>query len=342
MARFGRCELLCPTPRAIEEQLLWSSAAEPYISGCGAPRQTNSVAEFTFPPASTHVHGLAFDRESRTLIASRATDVIEWDARLRRPRPTSGPVRTTSLGYSVTNPNARLLAGSADGTRLTLCDLDSLVQRWSVPVPATHDDLTQISPDARFVAIGQESGVVLVVHAADGSRAVELGHPGAKPVRIRFSADSSRLSFCVSGWLLSSLGHRDRTANRVLQQPGTLDVLRTDISPDGRLAACGGEDERVHLWDVGTGREVRTLSGFRSTVWSVAFSPNGSRLAVGSKDRVARLFDPVTGDRTLPVSSAHGYRDVARVEPRRPFPGDRRLRPACVRVGLCATRAEHE
>jgi WD40 repeat protein len=48
--------------------------------------------------------------------------------------------------------------------------------------------------------------------------------------------------------------------------------------------------------DPATGDWLRTLTGHTYGVWGVAFSPDGQLLATASKDRAARLWDPVTGD----------------------------------------------
>jgi len=40
---------------------------------------------------------------------------------------------------------------------------------------------------------------------------------------------------------------------------------------------------------------VRTLTGHLNAVWSVAFSPNGTRIVSGSDDEVVKTWDAATG-----------------------------------------------
>ncbi|MBI4617331.1 MAG: hypothetical protein HY720_27220, partial [Planctomycetes bacterium] len=47
----------------------------------------------------------------------------------------------------------------------------------------------------------------------------------------------------------------------------------------------------VRLWDGETGRPIATLEGHQGLVASIAFSPDGKRLASGSLDTTIRLWN---------------------------------------------------
>ena len=66
------------------------------------------------------------------------------------------------------------------------------------------------------------------------------------------------------------------------------------ISPDGRLVATASWDGMTKLWEIKTEREALRLPKARQNYSSVAFSPDGRRLAVGSEGPI-RILDTVTG-----------------------------------------------
>ena len=85
-------------------------------------------------------------------------------------------------------------------------------------------------------------------------------------------------------------------------------VWSVSFSPDGQTLASGSW-KTTRLWDVGTGRLLRTLEGHTAEVRSVAFSLDGEVVESGSNDGTVRLWDVNTGDllRTLDLGGAYVY-----------------------------------
>jgi COMPASS component SWD3 len=62
------------------------------------------------------------------------------------------------------------------------------------------------------------------------------------------------------------------------------------FSPNGYTLASGSADQTIKLWDVVSGQEVRTLSGYTGGVNSVAFSPDGHTLASANWDSTINIW----------------------------------------------------
>jgi phage FluMu protein gp41 len=95
------------------------------------------------------------------------------------------------------------------------------------------------------------------------------------------------------------------------------------FSSDGRLLATS-EGHDVHLWEVATGKTVRSYRGHRNEVQALAFSGNGRRLASTSSDTTTVIWDlsaSPTGDsdatgwwaELLNEDAAKGYAAVWRL-----------------------------
>ncbi|MBI3001776.1 MAG: caspase family protein [Deltaproteobacteria bacterium] len=87
------------------------------------------------------------------------------------------------------------------------------------------------------------------------------------------------------------------TPELVLQTGHTSRVSAMAFSPDGHLLASGTNDTTVKLWEVSTGRELRTLSGHTGFVLAVAFSTDGRLLASagGFGDNTVKFWEVETG-----------------------------------------------
>ncbi len=69
--------------------------------------------------------------------------------------------------------------------------------------------------------------------------------------------------------------------------------VRPVFSPDGRLLAVGNRNYETRLFDVATGRLLRTLP--KRMTHEIAFSPDGKTLAAGYVDGTVVLWDVQTG-----------------------------------------------
>ncbi len=65
-------------------------------------------------------------------------------------------------------------------------------------------------------------------------------------------------------------------------------------------------DQTAKVWDAATGKEVLTLSGHHDLVLSVAWSPDGQRLATASYDHTAKVWEAATGKEVLTLSGHSG------------------------------------
>ena len=103
--------------------------------------------------------------------------------------------------------------------------------------------------------------------------------------------------------LLSFTGHSGR-------------VTSVAIAPDGRTALSGSSDKTLKLWDLASGKELRTFTGHSGRVTSVAIAPDGRTALSGSCGQDAEALGP--GQRKR---AAHLHRALRCGEQRRHCPG---------------------
>ncbi len=73
-------------------------------------------------------------------------------------------------------------------------------------------------------------------------------------------------------------------------------VTSISISPDGKILASSGNDGNVKLWELDTGKLIRTLSHHNNySIWCIAISPNGETLATGGNRKIC-VFNLHTGE----------------------------------------------
>lgn len=76
------------------------------------------------------------------------------------------------------------------------------------------------------------------------------------------------------------------------------------FSADAKYIVSGSRDRTVKLWDVRSGRLLRTFLGHTEDVLSVTFSPDSKRVASGGADNLIKIWD-ITSGQELKSWQAH-------------------------------------
>lgn len=90
-----------------------------------------------------------------------------------------------------------------------------------------------------------------------------------------------------------------------LQDPSDQQIVDLRFSPNGKMLATGNAAGLVRLWDIASGRLLKTWSGHTKEVTGVAFAPDGKTLVSSSSDGTARVWHLDKGKSTTTLR-AHG------------------------------------
>ncbi len=95
--------------------------------------------------------------------------------------------------------------------------------------------------------------------------------------------------------ILFSFVSKGQSIETIIQKGHELAVIAVAISPDSNYVATGSRDKSAKLWELSTGREVRSFLGHEASVNSLDFSSDGKYLITSSGDKSVRIWETMTG-----------------------------------------------
>lgn len=101
-------------------------------------------------------------------------------------------------------------------------------------------------------------------------------------------------------WMLWKVS--DGSLIRKIPNPHGDTVFCVRFSPDGQTLATGGADQMIKLWDVESGKLIKTLEGHTHHVTSIAWNANLRELATGSADATVKVWNIETGQATRTIT----------------------------------------
>jgi WD40 repeat protein len=75
---------------------------------------------------------------------------------------------------------------------------------------------------------------------------------------------------------------------------GKLGISALALAPDGKIAAWGGYDHRIVIWDVELKEKRFEITIPATVVSQLKFSRDGTTLAIAGRERTIRLYDTQT------------------------------------------------
>jgi serine/threonine protein kinase/WD40 repeat protein len=125
---------------------------------------------------------------------------------------------------------------------------------------------------------------------------LDLGAEAGRPLGVRARLQVRGLNFDPAGRMLTFVSpggtlRRWDWDNGLTVLGSAVPACQWAPSPDGRWAAAAGTDNGVAVYDLNAGSRVLTLPPEGSDVWSIAWAPDGQRLALGMSDGTVAVWD---------------------------------------------------
>ncbi len=288
----------------------------------GAKDDTPAEARETFPTGTPTVYSqppvvtaLVFSPDGKMLAVSGNREILlhtlDGSAPPRRLPGLSD--RILSLAFS--KDGTLLVAGGGTPSRF------GEVQFWDLPAAKLRRSVTMtgdtvfgvsLSPDGTRVAAGCTDNTVRIMDTATGK---ELNKMGAHENWVLGTV------FGVDGKRIVSVG-RDRSAKLTDAASGAfqenVNLLRGELAavarhPSKDIVAIGGEDRVAYVYLMDRPKNmkiaddttlIRKLERQNGVIAALAWSPDGSRIAVAGAAREVNVYDADTGAR---VSACTGH-----------------------------------
>lgn len=272
------------------------------------------------------VRSVEFSSDSRTVATGSLDGTVRlWDVASSRQRlrlEHTAPVESVAF-----SPNGSLLAWGGHDGMIVLWDISSGRRHLTIRAHASSVVWSiAFSPDGETVVSTGDDCKVRLWNVASGKSVLQFGGH----ISVGSAAFSPEGKTLVTGGEQSPIRIWDRTTGKELREFGWLrnPISCVVFSPDGRVVSSahgrrwtigtllggppGVSDNEIHLWEADTGKQLLSLKGHVDHVWSVAFSPNGTKLASASLDGSVRLWDVSTGKQIANLDG-HGWRGLDRV-----------------------------
>jgi WD40 repeat protein len=223
---------------------------------------------------------LMFSRDGSLLAKGEGSAVQIIDVTNRAELFRLEALHTAEVLAGAFSPDGRTLATSGWDTSIKLTDLASRQVIASLRGNTTHAWHLEFSPDGRTLATAGDSEVVTIWDVSDRTAATPIrtlrGHRD-KVTALAFSADGKTVA-TGSADGTAKVSRIDETSSDLLEGHDQW-AFSVAFSPESKVLASGSFDGTIRFWDSRTGNPTAVIRAAPSSVYTVAFTPDGRLLA---------------------------------------------------------------
>ncbi len=219
-------------------------------------------------------------------------------------------------------PVVRSLSFSQDGRRLAVACSDGKTQLFGSEsgdalelVFNASGDLvaSTFMDDSRLMVLSQNQKIVVWDSASEGWTLERIVGLAGAPTPIHDGVTA--VGFSRDGRLLATgSGEPTRsgelrfwdTANgelvHVVPDAHSDSIFCIEFSPDGKYVATAGADRFVKIFEVATGKWIKSLEGHTHHVLGVSWRMDGRWIVSGGADKVVKVWDVLTGEQVRTIA----------------------------------------
>lgn len=262
-------------------------------------QQSGDVSAFTLSPDGSRVITIAQDG-----------DLQVWE--IGTGRPVGKPIQREGVAAQLSLAGDNVVAAfSPDGSRVVIALVNNDARVWNLatgrPVGnALHHQLriyaVAFDPSGHFIVTASQDRTARVWDAETGKQVTSpLFHELGGVTGAAFSPDGLRMvtgSFDNTARVWDLTSDPPKQIGATLQHPNA--VTAAAFSSDGLRVATGSLDNTARVWDAASGLPVGALvpnpfrgtrrSDYNSSVKTVAFTPDGRRMAILSTDGIISVW----------------------------------------------------
>jgi WD40 repeat protein len=289
----------------IERAWEWYSAAIVVAEGDDDLKPTERAREIekTYPNLFNQVYnghtgavaGVAITPDGKTLVSIGNDNAVRvWDV-------AAGKLTKSLEGHASWIGS---LLVTPDGTRAITAGGDSIIRIWDLKTGRQADVLEGHVQSVRSLAISAD-GRYLVSGGGDKScrlwdlttrKEIKKFGEGKEAIEsVAIAPDGSRI---LAGNEYGTINVYDaKSGNSVAKfdKHGVAVVYAITVTKDGKTAISGARDKEIQVWEVATGKLLKTLSGHAEQVYQVVLSADEKQVLSASYDKTIRIWDLGSG-----------------------------------------------